>query len=107
MLTSARDVIVKLLAFTLAMIALPIGSYFLTLNTIFNGEVIPRHDCTSRLRTSLLLETDASPPGNSTFAGATAAVMANAVLIAYVFVAMREDQSEQSGKQARDTKKDR
>jgi archaellum component FlaF (FlaF/FlaG flagellin family) len=32
--------------------------------------------------------------GNSTFAGATAAIMANVVLVAYVFVAMREDQSE-------------
>ncbi|KAH0544192.1 hypothetical protein FGG08_001637 [Glutinoglossum americanum] len=32
--------------------------------------------------------------GNSTFAGATAAIMANFVLIAYVVVAMKEDQSE-------------
>jgi hypothetical protein len=32
--------------------------------------------------------------GNSTFAGATAAIMANIVLVAYVVVAMREDQSE-------------
>lgn len=32
--------------------------------------------------------------GNSTFAGATAAVMANVVLVAYVIVAMKEDQSE-------------
>jgi vacuolar ATPase assembly integral membrane protein VMA21 len=32
--------------------------------------------------------------GNSTFAGATAAIMANVVLVAYVVVAMREDQSE-------------
>lgn len=32
--------------------------------------------------------------GNSTFAGATAAIMANVVLVAYVVVAMKEDQSE-------------
>ncbi|KAL1878661.1 vacuolar ATPase assembly integral membrane protein vma21 [Diaporthe australafricana] len=76
------DVIVKLLAFTFAMIVVPIGSYFVTVNTIFKG--------------------------NSTFAGATAAIMANVVLIAYVIVAMREDQSEQEGqKKSREGKKDR
>ena len=32
--------------------------------------------------------------GNATFAGATAAISANVVLVAYVVVAMREDQSE-------------
>ncbi|KAJ9157471.1 hypothetical protein NKR23_g557 [Pleurostoma richardsiae] len=75
------DVIVKLLAFTLAMIVVPIGSYYLTVNTIFRG--------------------------NSTFAGATAAIMANVVLIAYVVVAMREDQSEQLESKAGEKKKDR
>jgi len=61
-------VIYKLLAFTLAMVAAPIGTYFLTLNTIFRG--------------------------NSTLAGATAALIANVVLIAYVIVAMKEDATE-------------
>lgn len=62
------SVIFKLLAFTVAMVGGPIATYFVTLNTIYNG--------------------------NATFAGATAAFMANVVLIAYVVVAMREDQSE-------------
>jgi len=50
------------------MVVGPIGTYFLTLNTVFKG--------------------------NSTFAGAMAAIMANVVLVAYIVVAMREDQSE-------------
>ncbi|KAL8682173.1 MAG: hypothetical protein Q9186_001794 [Xanthomendoza sp. 1 TL-2023] len=61
-------VIAKLLGFTAAMVGGPIGVYFLTLNTIFRG--------------------------NSTWAGATAAIVANVVLVAYVIVAMKEDQSE-------------
>jgi len=61
-------VIYKLLGFTLAMVVGPIGSYFLTLNTLFGG--------------------------NSTYAGALAAIMANVVLIGYVIVAFQEDQSE-------------
>lgn len=32
-----RSVIVKLLGFTAAMVILPIGSYFVTVNTIFRG----------------------------------------------------------------------
>lgn len=35
-----RDVIVKLLAFTFAMIVVPIGSYFATVNTVFKGELL-------------------------------------------------------------------
>ncbi|KAF3346133.1 hypothetical protein VD0002_g9809 [Verticillium dahliae] len=76
------DVIVKLLGFTFAMIVFPIGSYFLTVSTVFKG--------------------------NSTFAGAFAAVMANVVLIAYIVVAMKEDQTEQDEKKTKgDGKKDR
>jgi len=65
-------VIFKLLGFTLAMIAAPIGTYFASVNTVFKG--------------------------NATYAGATAAVMANVVLIAYVLEAMREDKGEEQEK---------
>jgi hypothetical protein len=34
---ASRDVIIKLLAFTFAMIVVPIGSYFVTVNTVFKG----------------------------------------------------------------------
>ncbi|MCJ1484397.1 vacuolar ATPase assembly integral membrane protein vma21 [Schaereria dolodes] len=61
-------VIYKLLGFTAAMVGGPIGTYYLTLQTIFRG--------------------------SSTLAGATAAIMANVILVAYIVVAMKEDQSE-------------
>ncbi|KAI2782320.1 hypothetical protein F4815DRAFT_30388 [Daldinia loculata] len=73
-------VIIKLLAFTFAMVVIPIGSYFLTVNTIFKG--------------------------NSTYAGALAAIMANVVLVGYVIVAMNEDQSEQLAAKKKEGKKD-
>lgn len=41
-----RDVILKLLAFTFAMIVVPIGSYFVTVNRVFNGKLstyLPTH----------------------------------------------------------------
>jgi len=63
-------VIYQLLAFTLAMVCAPLGVYFGSVQTIFKG--------------------------NSTYAGATAAVTANLVLVAYVVVAMREDQGDRS-----------
>ncbi|KAJ9164588.1 hypothetical protein NKR19_g1206 [Coniochaeta hoffmannii] len=75
------DVILKLLAFTFAMIVAPIGSYFLTVDMVFGG--------------------------NSTYAGALAAIVANVVLVGYVVVAMREDQSERQGGGTKEGKKDR
>jgi len=72
------SVIFKLLGFTFAMITMPIGTYFLTLNSLYRG--------------------------NSTFAGATAAIMANVVLIAYVVVAMKEDQSERLAAEQKEKK---
>jgi len=62
------SVIAKLLGFTLAMITFPIGSYFLTVDMVFRG--------------------------NSTYAGATAAIVANVVLVGYVIVAFQDDKSE-------------
>ncbi|GAM83507.1 hypothetical protein ANO11243_014950 [Dothideomycetidae sp. 11243] len=72
------SVIAKLLGFTFAMVTLPIGTYFLTKDAVFSG--------------------------NSTFAGATAAIMANVVLIGYVIVAFRDDQSEQAAHANNDKK---
>ena len=65
----ASSVIQTLLAFTAAMVIVPIGSYFVTVNTIFEG--------------------------NSTFAGALAAIMANVVLVGYIVVAWKDDQEDQ------------
>ncbi|PHH88245.1 hypothetical protein CDD83_7794 [Cordyceps sp. RAO-2017] len=76
-----RHVIYKLLGFTAAMIVLPIGSYFLAVDTIFKG--------------------------NSSYAGAMAALLANVILIAYVVVAMNEDQSERTAADKPESKKDR
>ncbi|KAH0169387.1 hypothetical protein KCU67_g3084, partial [Aureobasidium melanogenum] len=73
-----QHVIVKLLLFSFAMIVLPISSYFLTLNNLCSG--------------------------NSTYAGATAAIIANFVLIGYVIVAMREDAGERAEAEEKDKK---
>ncbi|KAF9087487.1 vacuolar ATPase assembly integral membrane protein vma21 [Mortierella sp. GBA35] len=60
-----RSTMAKLAFFTVAMIVFPIGTYFVTLDRYFGG--------------------------NATYAGISAAVMANVVLIAYVAVAVMED----------------
>ncbi|QLI74031.1 Vacuolar ATPase assembly integral membrane protein vma-21 [Metarhizium brunneum] len=77
-----KDVIFKLLGFTFAMIVVPIGSYFLTVHTVFKG--------------------------NSSLAGGLAALLANVVLISYIIVAMKEDDSATLGESVKkpETKKD-
>ncbi|KAG0313398.1 vacuolar ATPase assembly integral membrane protein vma21 [Linnemannia gamsii] len=57
--------VAKLAFFTVAMIAFPLATYFLTIDRYFGG--------------------------NATYAGISAAVMANVVLIAYVVAAVMED----------------
>ncbi|RMX79205.1 hypothetical protein D0869_08471 [Hortaea werneckii] len=78
------SVIAKLLGFTFAMVTLPLGSYFASVNTIFGGNGVQ------------------PPPSisNSTYAGALAALMANVVLIGYVIVAFQDDQSEREADEA-------
>ncbi|KAJ5623324.1 hypothetical protein N7490_011929 [Penicillium lividum] len=71
----SADVIYKLLGFTAAMAFAPIGMYFLTLNSIFGG--------------------------NATYSGITAAITANVVLFAYIYVAWKEDQGEQQEAQSK------
>ncbi|EPS40953.1 hypothetical protein H072_5155 [Dactylellina haptotyla CBS 200.50] len=66
------DVLVKLFGFTLAMLVGPIGCYYLATNYVF--------------------------PGSTVLGAAIAAVVANVVLIAFVIVAMREDDGEEKKK---------
>ncbi|KAK4230580.1 hypothetical protein QBC38DRAFT_469121 [Podospora fimiseda] len=75
------SVIFKLLAFTFGMIVIPIGSYYVTVDNLFSG--------------------------NSTYAGALAAIMANVVLIGYILVAMAEDQSDREEEKRKEGKKDK
>lgn len=68
----SASVIKTLLAFTAAMVVLPVGSFFVTVNTVFRG--------------------------NSTYAGGFAALMANVVLVGYIIVAWMEDTDDQNDK---------
>ncbi|KAF1948807.1 hypothetical protein CC80DRAFT_296780 [Byssothecium circinans] len=72
------SVIWTLLYFTFAMVTLPLGSYFFSVRYVFNG--------------------------NTTYAGALAALMANVVLITYVVLAFKDDQAEQQEEQEKKKK---
>lgn len=81
------------------MIVAPISTYFLTVNNVFKGKSIIRHPIPKREVPPVF-----SPSfreielrqflGNSTWAGASAAIMANVVLIGYIVAAVYEDQGE-------------
>ncbi|KAF4552558.1 VMA21-like domain-containing protein [Elsinoe fawcettii] len=125
------SVIVKLLGFTFAMITCPIGAYFLTRDFLFSESPIPA-SClplavpvpSPRLFTpngqlpytpcppvptaeGLYVVQKLTPKGNSTYAGATAAVIANVVLIAYIVVAFNDDQTERLEEAEKEKKKTR
>lgn len=75
-----RSIVFKLLTFTFLMVTLPITSYFVSRDYIYSG--------------------------NSTWAGATAAIMANVVLFGYIIVAVLEDQGDDPGGIAKPKPKD-
>lgn len=62
------SVIFKLLFFVVSLVTVPLGTYFITLNTVFKG--------------------------NSSWAGGLAAFVANAILIGYLIVTIWDDYSE-------------
>jgi hypothetical protein len=68
------------------MITLPIGTYFFTVNFVFQGTY--SHIQEGQVIPMLMYL------GNATWAGGLAALMANVVLIAYVVMAFRDDQEE-------------
>ncbi|BGP31999.1 vacuolar ATPase assembly integral membrane protein vma21 [Rhodotorula toruloides] len=64
------SVVTKLAIFTLAMVLLPIGTYYLTRDFLFG-------------------------PHNLTYPAIAAVTVANLILVGFVYVAFREDQAEQ------------
>ena len=77
----------KLLFFTAAMIILPLGTYWFTLNYIFQGRY-----------SSCFLENRLRVGYNYTKAGVTAIVAAHIVLFSYIYVAINEDSEDKDVK---------
>ena len=84
----------KLLFFTFAMITLPLGTYWFTLNYIFEG-ILRSHvhfPCPFSGGQTLMVGY------NYTKAGVTAIAIAHMVLFAYIYVAIKEDSEDKQVK---------
>ncbi|KZW03713.1 hypothetical protein EXIGLDRAFT_715785 [Exidia glandulosa HHB12029] len=69
------NVLAKLLGFSLALAVAPIGSYYLSLTYLWNG--------------------------NATWAAITAVVAANLVFVAFIYVALQDDRRERAEREAK------
>ena len=72
------------------MVSAPLGTYYASLNLIFRGMCLLSFRRVVPNRRELTL----CCSGSTTWAGASAAIVANLVLVGYVLVAMAEDQGE-------------
>lgn len=79
---------------------LPIAMYFLTVKTIFGGKTTILHEIWKTSSSEI-----DSGPGNATYSGITAAVTANVVLFAYIYVAWKEDQGDRQEAEKSQSKK--
>ncbi|KAJ2961224.1 hypothetical protein NQZ79_g3553 [Umbelopsis isabellina] len=81
------NVMAKLAIFTVAMFALPIITYYQTLDRVFEGKYTADRDSTL----FIVAEPMTLPIGNATYAAGSAAAVANVILVAYIVAAALED----------------